>query len=198
MDETQVEKMKGYIFAQLDEFESNPPFTIQRLCELCLYPLRHYRSVGKYLRAVEKTLFVTSTWDSFPSSLDDRSRPMIGPGVKPRQKSPPKTPLFSPIPFLHGDARRSASTSPPPSPLTLATSERAIGMVDELDDPAPGHMSEHPIALTSVTTTNESTTPSTSSGSRPIFGSLEERFVKAEEEKKETADEDKESGNKSS
>ena len=44
----------------------NAPFTIQRICELCIRPQDHYKAVGKYLRAVEKTLLVTSTWDSFP------------------------------------------------------------------------------------------------------------------------------------
>lgn len=91
------------------------------------------------------------------------------------------TPLFSPIPFLHEDARRSKSRSPPPSPLALGAidpggivpDQKALGMVDELDDPSPGHMSEHPTALSSVTTT-------TTVGSRPFLGSLEQRFTKAE------------------
>lgn len=45
---------------------------------------------------------------------------------------------------------------------------RAIGLVDELDDPSPGHMSDHPIAITSVTTI----------GSRPFLDTLETRFVR--------------------
>lgn len=74
-------------------------------------------------------------------------------------QSAPSTPLFSPIPFLHDDARRSKSRSPPPTPLTLNSAldgdlqeVKAIGMVDELDDPSPGHLSDHPTALSSVTT----------------------------------------------
>jgi serine/threonine-protein phosphatase 4 regulatory subunit 2 len=55
-------------------------------------------------------------------------------------------------------------------PTTLLE-QRAIGLVDELDDPSPGHMSEHPTALTSVTTTSAMT-------SRPFLGSLEQRFTK--------------------
>jgi serine/threonine-protein phosphatase 4 regulatory subunit 2 len=44
--------------------------------------------------------------------------------------------------------------------------------VDELDDPSPGHMSDQPTALSFVTS---------SPHPRPFLGSLEERFVKAED-----------------
>lgn len=161
---------------------SNPPFTIQRVCELCLYPKQHYKSVGKYLRAVEKSLLVTSSWNSFPPEKDSTtSAPYATISMHPTSSSTPTTPLFSPIPFLHDDARRSKSRSPPPSPLTLhgidpssvVPSQKAIGLVDELDDPSPGHMSEHPTALTSVTTTRTS---------RPFFGSLEDRFTSAKDD----------------
>ncbi|KAF5386622.1 hypothetical protein D9615_001891 [Tricholomella constricta] len=207
MNKNQANELRGYIFAQLDEFDSNPPFTIQRVCELCIRPQQHYASVGKYLRAVEKSLLVTSTWDSFPPlsevDSDPNGRSVFSLGST--RQSAPATPLFSPIPFLHDDARRSKSRSPPPSPLALATSPvvgaehpeplepRALGLVDELDDPSPGHMSDHPTALTSVTTISDGT------GSRPLIGSLEQRFVKSGEEAAEQAgtnnmlvDEDKE------
>ncbi|KAF7363320.1 hypothetical protein MSAN_00987400 [Mycena sanguinolenta] len=174
-------EMKESVFALLDQFDSNPPFTIQRVCELCLYPKQNYNSVGKYLRAVEKSLLVTSTYDSFPpltaSERDTTIRTMTVIGGT----ATPQTPLFSPIPFLHDDARRSKSRSPPPSPLILANSSeahadpletKALGLVDELDDPAPGHMSEHPVALTAVTT----------SDGEHIVGSLESRFVHGQDE----------------
>lgn len=103
----------------------------------------------------------------------------------PTPTTTPSTPLFSPISFLHNDVRRSRSRSPPPSPLALASSggilpvdpaeQKALGLVDELDDPSPGHMSEHPTALSSVTT-------ATLKGSRPFFGSLEQRFTKSKED----------------
>lgn len=207
MDEQEATEMKERVFAQLDQFDGSfqflqsnylqlthfsrsPPFTIQRLCELCIEPKKQYNSVGKYLRAVEKSILVTSTWDSFPPLTQSeiqsagRSAIMLGSTLQ----SAPSTPLFSPIPFLHDDARRSKSRSPPPTPLTLNPSVppgegpleiKAIGLVDEFDDPRPGHMSDHPTALSSVTTLPE-TTPGPQS--RPFLESLEERFVKAEDQ----------------
>ncbi|KAG5354240.1 Serine/threonine-protein phosphatase 4 regulatory subunit 2 [Termitomyces sp. T112] len=198
MTENQANELKEYIFAQLDDFDTNPPFTIQRVCELCIHPFRHYNSIGKYLRAVEKSLLVTSTWNSFPPlsevDRDPNGRSVFALGST--RQSAPSTPLFSPIPFLHDDARRSKSRSPPPSPLALGASAgaeiperlepRALGLVDELDDPSPGHMSDHPTPLTSTTSTD----------SKPLLGSLEQRFVKSETKRTDSenmvVDEDKE------
>lgn len=49
---------------------------------------------------------------------------------------------------------------------------RGLGLVDELDDPNPGHLSDRPTALTSVT--------SIGAGSNVI--SLEDRFVRASQD----------------
>ena len=198
MNADQANELKGYIFSQLLQFDecvfslslslptlldrpliilfcSSPPFTIQRLCELCVRPKEHYNSLGKYLRAIEKSVLVTSTHSAFPplppsnSGLTALSVPLLS--------ATPATPLFSPIPFLHEDARRSKSSSPPPSPLVLISSpdvSKALGLVDELDDPRPGHLSDHIQPLTATTTT---TVPG-----KPLFGSLDDRFVKAGEE----------------
>ncbi|KIK59825.1 hypothetical protein GYMLUDRAFT_74279 [Collybiopsis luxurians FD-317 M1] len=202
LNEEQANVLRESIFAQLDFFDSDPPFTIQRLCELCINPKQHYKSVGKYLRAVEKSTLVTSTWAEYPplteNEKDVNIRSIIySAGSEPR--SIPNTPLFSPIPFLHDNARarsRSKSHSPPPSPLalssagpasgghpeTLSLSEpgpQALGLVDELDDPRPGHMSEHPTALTAVTTVMGE---GNGKDGGPIVQSLESRFIKAEAE----------------
>jgi serine/threonine-protein phosphatase 4 regulatory subunit 2 len=67
------------------------------------------------------------------------------------------------------------SIPPGEGPLEI----KAIGLVDEFDDPRPGHMSDHPTALSSVTTLPD-TTPGPQS--RPFLESLEERFVKAEDQ----------------
>ncbi|KAF9246261.1 PPP4R2-domain-containing protein [Melanogaster broomeanus] len=186
MDQDEATDAKNLIFRQLHEFDDKPPFTIQRVCELCVSPLQHYKFIGKYLRAVEKSLLVTSTWDAFPPEPPQNGFSMATLSFGPSTQSVPTTPLFSPIPFLHDDARRSNSRSPPPSPLTLAAmegtgniellnetmSQRAIGLVDELDNPSPGHMSDHPTALSSVTTV----------ASRPFLETLESRFVRGCEE----------------
>lgn len=151
----------------------NAPFTIQRICELCIRPQDHYKAVGKYLRAVEKTLLVTSTWDSFPNPVSSEARLNgSGPTTSPLSIGPtsaPTTPIFSPIPFLHSDARaRSKSRSPPrASPNELNDVEPAFGRVDELDDPRPGHLSDGPTPISSTTT---------------ITMTLQDRFVKGEDQ----------------
>jgi serine/threonine-protein phosphatase 4 regulatory subunit 2 len=140
--------------------------------------------------------------------------------------SVPSTPMFSPIPFLHEDARRSQSRSPPSLALEPSTSNlgnppaqtevdakdaiepRALGLVDEMDDPGPGHMSDKPVALSSVTTvpdeqergkepkkeenTSKESAPlkpeaSERKPSRSLFSSLKERFVGSSEKKEDLA-----------
>jgi len=175
---------KETLYSQLDGFDS-APFTIQRLADLCARPRENYNALGKYCRALEKSLYVTSTWNSFPPLP---SQPQDTMGIAAMRAgllhtSVPSTPLFSPISFLHDDARRSRSRSPPPSPLNLNGTEhsggdplgiepRELGLVDELDDPSPGHLSDRPTALTSVT--------SIGGGSGAI--SLEDRFVRSSDQ----------------
>lgn len=50
---------------------------------------------------------------------------------------------------------------------TEVAEQKAIGLVDELDDPSPGHLSDHPQAISATTTVT----------SRPFLGSLGDRFV---------------------
>ncbi|KAI6005741.1 PPP4R2-domain-containing protein [Pisolithus albus] len=186
MNREEADELKTLIFKQLHEFDESPPFTIQRVCELCVHPKKHYKAIGKYLRAVERSLLVTSTWNSFPPETSQNGLSVGSAQVNFATQSTPSTPMFSPIPFLHGDTRRSKSRSPPPSPLTLAAMEaasnieplgealpqRAIGLVDELDDPRPGHMSDHPTAITAVT------------AAHPFIETLESRFVRGGEQVK--------------
>lgn len=55
----------------------SPPFTIQRLCELALYPRRQYTSLPKYLRAVNRVLSVTSERSAFPEDAVDVAAPPL-------------------------------------------------------------------------------------------------------------------------
>jgi len=38
------------------------PFTIQRLCELLVDPMKHYKTLEKFMRAVEKVIEIHSTF----------------------------------------------------------------------------------------------------------------------------------------
>ena len=147
----------------------------------------HYKSLAKYLRAVEKSLLVTSTWDSFPLPIGGEAKDNCGVVASDSlggttTSSAPPTPRFDPIPFLHDDAR--TSRSPSPAPLMLGAAhvpivdeheQKAIGLVDELDDPSPGHLSDHPHAISATTTVTSKPTPS-----------LADRFVKSGEGESQT------------
>jgi len=47
-------------------FSEKPPHTIQRLAELVLFPTKYYRTLPAWLRAVDRTVSVSSTADIFP------------------------------------------------------------------------------------------------------------------------------------
>ncbi|KAK5741901.1 hypothetical protein LTR17_003649 [Elasticomyces elasticus] len=48
------------------DFAHSPPYTIQRLAELVLWPKKHYRFLPAYLRALDRTVSVTSPHSDFP------------------------------------------------------------------------------------------------------------------------------------
>ncbi|CAG7846439.1 SubName: Full=Uncharacterized protein {ECO:0000313/EMBL:CCA66939.1} [Serendipita indica DSM 11827] len=198
MTEQEAKDMLEIVVNMLEGFADSAPFTIKRVCELALLPRNHYRTVGKYLRGLEKTLLVTSSPQTFSVASDDGKPSVYSTlGMEGVLKTV-STPIFEPIPFLHDDARRrSQSRSPPASPLrlhnSLAMSEapadepKGFGLVDELDTPAPGHMASKPNPLT-ATTSSEPSTPLSDPTALP---SLSDRFVKEggdekEAEKKET------------
>ena len=65
------------------------------------------------------------------------------------------------------------------TPTTVADNgdPPVLGLVDELDDPSPGHLSDHPQALSSTTSVD----------SPKVVASLAERFVKSTEETQEAS-----------
>lgn len=52
--------MKSNLLDRLENF-ANPPFTVQRICELLIAPRREYNRIDKYMRAFEKNILVVST-----------------------------------------------------------------------------------------------------------------------------------------
>ncbi|GJJ12144.1 hypothetical protein Clacol_006385 [Clathrus columnatus] len=164
MDAKEAQDAQQHIFDHLDDFDDAPPFTIQRLCELCLWPRKHYKTISKYLRAVERTILVTSTKAIYPDE-EAEGQPALTSYPDSESVKLATTPVFSPIPFLHLDARRSRSPSPceleatrhpgkqtsSQESKTASNQPKGLGLVDELDDPNPGHLADHPIALSAVT-----------------------------------------------
>lgn len=94
---------------------ASAPFTVQRLAELLLAPTKLHSTLGKFLRAVEKTLTVTTTYapPSYTYVPPPSLLPMeiVGsPSASPASMDvdstvPPgsMTPMFSPIPWATGD-----------------------------------------------------------------------------------------------
>jgi len=75
------------------DFETSPPFTIQRLAEIVHQPFAHYTRLEKYLRAVERVVSVTSTVQDYPTTKDEPAVDILA--------------LFSPIPWLKSDGGNS-------------------------------------------------------------------------------------------
>ena len=123
---------------------------------------------------------MTSPFETFDISTEPESSVYMTLGLD-GALTQPTTPIFSPIPFLHEDARErsksptplhlDSSLAPGDAPANALGGSKALGLVDELDTPAPGHMSNYPMPLTS-TTDLPGAVPKT----------LEDRFVKAKEE----------------
>ncbi|OXG52875.1 hypothetical protein J010_01309 [Cryptococcus neoformans] len=116
LDETQGKAEIQRLNNLLDGMEA-PPFTIQRLAELLLHPTSQHATFGKFSRAIEKSLLVTSPWGAPSYVYIPPSNFAAYPGVGPisSASSPSSdggsesdstvpagstTPLFSPIPFL--------------------------------------------------------------------------------------------------
>ncbi|EIW70043.1 hypothetical protein TREMEDRAFT_14806, partial [Tremella mesenterica DSM 1558] len=116
LEEEDAKKEVDRLLQILDDLDY-PPFTIQRLAELLIFPTGHHNTLGKYLRAVEKSLLVTTPWEPpsytyIPNGTQGAARSYFGVDSDSASDSgseestmPPGsgTPMFSPIPFLAMD-----------------------------------------------------------------------------------------------
>ncbi|KAK9763243.1 hypothetical protein K7432_010273 [Basidiobolus ranarum] len=66
----EIREYQTRIVKALEVFKKDPPFTVQRLCELIVYPKEHHKTLPKYMRALEKVVTVTSTYVDFPSNVN--------------------------------------------------------------------------------------------------------------------------------
>ncbi|KAG8942212.1 hypothetical protein FRC03_003505 [Tulasnella sp. 419] len=98
---SEANEMMEVVYNMIDEFDDHPPFTIQRVCELVVDPTAHYRQLGTWLRAVERSLLVTSTYDQFVLDTYAVSSANESTAIADSTLKLATTPLFSPIPFLH-------------------------------------------------------------------------------------------------
>jgi hypothetical protein len=115
----------------LTSFSAAPPHTVQRLAELLLAPNTHYRSLPKYLRALQRVLSVSSPTTAFPlpaaaadlaNGHHHQQLPQngTGPGIFGLGSDESLGgALLTPIPWLREDAggAEDHALSPPPTAL---------------------------------------------------------------------------------
>lgn len=128
-----------------------------------------YKSLGKFLRALDRTLLVTSTSNQYTADTfagQASTSPLQDGNFSDSALKLAMTPLFSPIPFLHPDLdpvtgqpvqNGTNGAAAAPSPMMLNGDEPPpsprLGLVDELDDPSAdsNHLADHPRAISSTT-----------------------------------------------
>lgn len=78
------------IHCLLDTFDSEPPFTIQRLSEILLEPKKQYRKMDKVLHSLRIALMVTTTHsgECVPISADDSYRVSVSDFSKVNENPP--------------------------------------------------------------------------------------------------------------
>jgi serine/threonine-protein phosphatase 4 regulatory subunit 2 len=76
VDDVKFEEMHKRLILALDQF-TGTPFTIQRLCELLTFPMKHYKKVDKFMRGIEKNLTVVTTVDSFGNRIVSESKTLV-------------------------------------------------------------------------------------------------------------------------
>ncbi|KAH8914054.1 hypothetical protein BT69DRAFT_1343650, partial [Atractiella rhizophila] len=129
----EVSSRKTQFFATIDgQFGSSPPFTIQRLVELCIIdPITppgpslqgdpsisssstsprfchpHHRTLASYMQAISRVLSVTSPISAFPLPP---STPLAS--LEPNVNAPQLMDMLSPIPWLENQTGEPSTTPP--------------------------------------------------------------------------------------
>jgi hypothetical protein len=103
-------------------FPRYPPYTVQRLVELILYPKKHYRFLPSYLHALDRVISVQSTTELFPlpqATLPSSHGMLNGVSATPASTRPvPELgsdeslggALLTPIPWLNNRTNSQQST----------------------------------------------------------------------------------------
>jgi PPP4R2 len=61
IDVASEQQLATRVISYIASFDKAPPFTVQRIAELILFPSRYHSSQVKYLRALDRTLMVIHT-----------------------------------------------------------------------------------------------------------------------------------------
>ncbi|GAA6009344.1 hypothetical protein JCM11491_004280 [Sporobolomyces phaffii] len=151
------------------DYFTGPPFTIQRLCELLLCPRSCYKSLPKYLRAINRVLSVTSEQSTFTEDSSDD--PLLAAAVA---STSAETLEYHSLGVVHDDKVLSPahhthrrSTTPIPTLPPSATTPKSLPQVIPLLSPIPW-LSK----TTSPTSAFDDDPPSSSSSSSPSRHSL--------------------------
>ena len=139
---------RSYLHTQLSSFTNAAPFTLQRLCEVVLQPLKQYNRAHKFILAIERILNVTGT---IPLSSDLPPRPLLS------SLDAANVNENRPSPY---DGQPPAGAPPPPSALDdrHGTLRSILGVVDAMEGGSNGSLdnetysifvgSSHPPATT--------------------------------------------------
>ncbi|KDE03254.1 hypothetical protein MVLG_06248 [Microbotryum lychnidis-dioicae p1A1 Lamole] len=175
-------KARGGAYDALDQF-TGPPFTIQRLCELILYPQKHYNSLPKYLRALMRVVSVASTRSAFnedetfvePFASTSATTLDGAPIVTAHHTTASASPLPSPtMPTRRPSVPRSPSSSPGALPVVVPLLSPIPWLIKTSAD-GDGDESVEEMDLSNTSTAHDfhsSSSPSRSSdgGRSPIRG----------------------------
>ncbi|KAJ1728398.1 hypothetical protein LPJ61_004050 [Coemansia biformis] len=128
----QIRELEGRISYSLHTFDE-APFTIQRIAELLAWPDRHYRSVLKFLRAIERVVYVTSTVEEFPTAIQGRTSddtgddeyPIAADAIEQEEGAPSATPPLSS--FLAPTGSTTATVTGAGDSATVRPTVSAVG-----------------------------------------------------------------------